>query len=178
MTDDTEQEVANTYIRSQSTSSDKPSSDSTDGKTKSPEQYKNYKELWQAKKLRIISLMSDMAPHAFMAVACAYGTRYSHVHKIAPTVGIAAFSAGYTSAWLVFSFTSYLIYTDRPRTGSLIALAASIGLLGSTLPQVYTLGHSYYVSLASLAGLNTLHNVLKTYQLELGKPTPWQIRRE
>ena len=59
-----------------------------------------------------------------------------------------------------------------------IASLASLTLIGLTGPVAWRTGESYSTVLATLGGISSLGNVLKSYQCRTGKPKNFGFQRK
>jgi uncharacterized membrane protein (UPF0136 family) len=123
--------------------------------------------------LASLSSHVDPFPHYVMAAACATGSGFAYSKLNNPRA--AAIAGGCAAAYFL---AGRLLVTGNPKGGYDLGTVTSVGLLAAVGPRAYNMGESYSVALASLAGISSLANVVKSYQQRTGKPHELREERQ
>ncbi|KAJ3080624.1 hypothetical protein HK102_002929 [Quaeritorhiza haematococci] len=119
--------------------------------------------------LSTLSSRVDPFPHYVVAGLCGAGGVWAYSLKN-PN---AALAAGGLAA--LFTYAGAKLNRGEVRAGYDVGSVASLALLALTGPRAYRTKDAYYVAMASLGGVSSVGNMLKSYQVRTGKPKDLEI---
>jgi uncharacterized membrane protein (UPF0136 family) len=141
-------------------------------KLKAPEGNENVLQK-AAAPLATLSSHSDPWPHYIMSGACGASAIYNYSNVNNPR--LAAIKLAFAGAYL---WAGRMLVTGNPTLGYDVGTFTSAGLLAVAYPRAQATSEAASVIMATLGGLSTVTNLIKSYEMRTGKPRELEYKRE
>ncbi|KAJ9518946.1 hypothetical protein QJQ45_026206 [Haematococcus lacustris] len=121
--------------------------------------------------LAALSSQIDPWPHYSMSAACAGGAGWAYSRMNNPRA--AAIAGGFSVLYL---FAGRLLVQGNDRLGYDLGTVTSLALLASAGPAAWTTGEAYVTTMATMGGVSSIANFVKSYQQRTGKPVESEVK--